>query len=234
MLKRLFSKDKHFYNLFHSLLGITPSNIELYKLALIHRSASITLPDGSLINNERMEFLGDAVLEAVCSEILFVEFPEMTEGDLTQLRSKIVSRESLNNIASQIGIHNHIIATPQTIPTNRQNLAGDALEAILGALFLDKGYNTTSRITYSIIQKYIDLETIAFTEQDFKSRVLEWAQKTKEPIAFNTTTAPEHTDRNPAFTTTLTLENQIVGTGTARSKKQSEQLAAKQFFDTLS
>lgn len=233
MFKRLFSKDKHFYSLFHTLLGITPSNIELYKLALVHRSASVTLPDGSAINNERLEYLGDAVLEAISSEILFVEFPAMAEGELTQLRSKIVSRESLNNLAFVMGLHNHIIATPQTIPTNRQNLAGDALEAIIGALFLDKGYNTTSRVVYSLLQKHIDLDTIAFTEQDFKSRVLEWAQKNKSNIAFHTANATEHTDRNPAFITNLTFNEQIVGTGKGRSKKQSEQLAAKQFFETI-
>ena len=104
-LRRRFGKDSNFYAAIDDMFGFIPHNIELYKLALIHKSASILLEDGSHINNERLEFLGDAVIESITSDYLFIEFPEKDEGFMTQLRSKIVSRQSLNRIASKLGLY---------------------------------------------------------------------------------------------------------------------------------
>ena len=109
-LRRRFGRDKAFYVAIDDMFGFMPHNIELYKLALIHKSASVELDDGSHINNERLEFLGDAVIESITSDFLFIEFPDRDEGFMTQLRSKIVSRQSLNRIASEIGLDRHVIS----------------------------------------------------------------------------------------------------------------------------
>ena len=109
-LRRKYGVDKHFYAAIDDMFGFIPNNIELYKVALIHKSASVELEDGSHINNERLEFLGDAVIESVTSDYLFIEFPDRDEGFLTQVRSKMVSRQSLNRIASALGLDKHVIS----------------------------------------------------------------------------------------------------------------------------
>ena len=116
-VRRNYGQDKEYYRIIDELFGFVPHNIELYKLALIHKSASLVLADGRQINNERLEFLGDAVIEAVTSDYLYIEFPDRQEGFLTQLRSKIVSRQSLNTIARTIGLDRYVIATRPEAPT---------------------------------------------------------------------------------------------------------------------
>lgn len=231
--KRHYSKDRHFYKLFYRTLGITPSNIDLYKLALIHRSASVVLDDGSAINNERLEFLGDAVLGAIAASLAFINFPDMPEGILTQIRSKIVNRESMNSLAKKLMLHQEAIVSPPSIIMHQQNILGDAMEALIGAIYLDKGYDQTCKIMFKLIQDQMDLEHLLVTERDFKSRVLEWAQKQHTTIQFVTTNAPNHTEKSPLFQTTLIVDNQQKGFGTGRNKKLSEQQAARQLFESL-
>ena len=120
-VRRNYGQDKEYYRIIDELFGFVPHNIELYKLALIHKSASLVLADGRQINNERLEFLGDAVIEAVTSDYLYIEFPDRQEGFLTQLRSKIVSRQSLNTIARTIGLDRYVIANP-TGSTNQKHI----------------------------------------------------------------------------------------------------------------
>ena len=144
------SRDKAYYKALDEIFGVCPNNIELYKLALIHRSASLFLDDGTPINNERLEFLGDAVLESIVSDYLFIEFPEQNEGFLTKLRSRIVSRASLNKLAVRIGLDRHII-TQGNYSSQQKNLYGDALEAMVGALYLDKGYDFTNRCSSDLL-----------------------------------------------------------------------------------
>ena len=127
--RRRFGADKHYYAMVDDLFGFIPNNIELYKLALIHKSASVLLPDGRSINNERLEYLGDAVIEAVTSDYLFIEFPDRDEGFLTQLRSKIVSRQSLNGLAEQLGLDRHLILN-QAPGVTQKHIYGDAFEAV--------------------------------------------------------------------------------------------------------
>ena len=117
-VRRNYGQDKEYYRIIDELFGFVPHNIELYKLALIHKSASLVLADGRQINNERLEFLGDAVIEAVTSDYLYIEFPARQEGFLTQLRSKIVSRQSLNTIARTIGLDRYVIARPEAPTRN--------------------------------------------------------------------------------------------------------------------
>ena len=132
-VRRNYGQDKEYYRIIDELFGFVPHNIELYKLALIHKSASLVLADGRQINNERLEFLGDAVIEAVTSDYLYIEFPDRQEGFLTQLRSKIVSRQSLNTIARTIGLDRYVIAHP-TGSTHQKPIDGDAVEAMIGAI----------------------------------------------------------------------------------------------------
>ena len=148
-LRRNFGRDKAYYRIIDDMFGFIPNNIELYKLALIHKSASLVLADGRQINNERLEFLGDAVIEAVTSDYLYIEFPDRQEGFLTQLRSKIVSRQSLNTIARTIGLDRYVIANP-TGSTNQKHIYGDAFEAMIGAIYLDQGYEFANRLLITI------------------------------------------------------------------------------------
>ncbi|MDE5706996.1 MAG: ribonuclease III, partial [Alistipes sp.] len=144
-VRRNCGQDREYFRIIDDLFGFVPHNIELYKLALIHKSASLVLPDGRHINNERLEFLGDAVIEAVTSDYLYIEFPDEQEGFLTQLRSKIVSRQSLNAIARTIGLYRYVISN-STGGANLKHIYGDAFEAMIGAIYLDQGYEFVNRL----------------------------------------------------------------------------------------
>lgn len=222
-----FGPDKAFYRAVKSLFGIQANNIELYKLALIHRSASLLLEDGTPINNERLEFLGDAVMEAIVSDYLFIEYPEKDEGFLTQLRSKLVSRATLNDLAVRIGLDQHIIAQGGAT-INQKHLFGDALEAMIGAIYLDKGYEYTNRLLIDrIIRQYIDLKQITRTETDFKSRLIEWSQKLKRGLEFITVPSVRHSSHSPHFQCVVLLDGQPSGEGEGDSKKTAEQAASR-------
>ena len=147
--RRNYGEDKMFYRAIDDMFGFIPHNIELYKLALIHKSASITLNNGQHINNERLEFLGDAVIETVTSDYLFIEHPDKNEGFLTQMRSKIVSRQSLNAVAKRIGLDAHVI-TNSTNNSSQKHIYGDAFEAMMGAIYLDQGYNFVNRLLFAV------------------------------------------------------------------------------------
>lgn len=234
--KRNFDTDKYYYRLLYRLFGVTARNIDVYKLALIHKSASIIDEDqGMSLNNERLEFLGDAVIETVVSEFLFIDYPHMNEGEMTKLRSRIVSRESLNQLAINLGLNDEVIALPSSHNTHNQNLYGDALEALVGALYLDQGYNRTNRVLIDrILDKNIDVYQMTQTEHDFKSRIIEWAQKHRKKIEFSTSDARDYSESNPNFETILrVIGGENLGYGSGHSKKESEQRAAKQAYENL-
>jgi ribonuclease-3 len=224
--KRRFGADCHYYALIDDLFGFLPHNIELYKLALVHKSASVKLDDGSLINNERLEYLGDAVIEAVTSDYLFIEFPDRDEGFLTQLRSKIVSRQSLNHLAEQLGLDKHLISN--YVPgVTQKHIYGDAFEAMMGAIYLDQGYDVVNRLLINrIYYNLLDLESLTVEETDFKSRLIEWCQKNRYPIAFRTEHDKSYLPNHPVFYTTILINGMEVGHGAGESKKAAEQHAA--------
>ena len=189
------SRDKAYYKALDEIFGVCPNNIELYKLALIHRSASLFLDDGTPINNERLEFLGDAVLESIVSDV-------------------------------RIGLDRHII-TQGNYSSQQKNLYGDALEAMVGALYLDKGYDFTNRLIINhLLNRYIDLVDMTEQETDFKSRLIEWSQKNKRALSFDTVPSPLYTQKIPHFHTSVSIDGQPAGTGEGHSKKSSEQKAA--------
>ncbi len=231
--KRRASGDRKYYALLKALFGFTPHNIELYKLALVHRSASVVLDDGTPINNERLEFLGDAILESIVSDFLFIEFPNKNEGFLTQMRSKIVSRVSLNEIALHIGLDKHIIVQYSNNHIQK-HLYGDALEAMIGAMYLDKGYDFVNRLVINnILRKNVNLHKMMQEENDYKSRLIEWCQKHRSELIFSTHPSPRSNDHHPSFVCTTAVDGLALGEGEGASKKEAEQMAAQQALSAL-
>lgn len=215
-----------FYRAIDDMFGFIPNNIELYKLALIHKSASVTLDNGQHINNERLEFLGDAVIESVSSDYLFIEFPDKNEGFLTQLRSKMVSRQALNGVARRIGLDDHVI-TNSTNNSIQKHIYGDAFEAMMGAIYLDQGYDFVNRLLINkIFARYMKLETLLESETDFKSRLIEWSQKNHHTIQFITSYDKSSSSAHPYFYSKVMIDNIEVGYGVGESKKEAEQRAA--------
>ena len=224
---RLFRfKNKEPYLSLYKILGFYPDNIKLYEQAFIHRSISPT-QYGKSNNNERLEFLGDAVLDAIIADIVYKRFPNKREGFLTNTRSKIVQRDSLNNIALALGIDKKVSSMPYAT-THHKYMYGNALEALIGAIYLDQGYRRCCKfVEESIINKHLSLEKLASREVNFKSRLLEWSQKTKLNIQFELIETFTDVDGNPVFQTSVSVEGTPLGIGIGSTKKESQQLAAK-------
>lgn len=232
-LKRNFGVDKEYYRFIDDMFGFIPNNIELYKVALIHKSASQSV-SGHHINNERLEYLGDAVIESVTSDYLFIEYPDRDEGFLTQMRSKIVSRQSLNEVAHKIGLDKYLICYGE-VSVPQKHIYGDAFEAMIGAIYLDKGYDFVNRLLINhIFAKYLDLDELCGSERDFKSRLVEWCQKNRHNVVFRTRKGNHSRHEAPVFYTTVLIDNIEVGHGTGDSKKSAEQSAAASASHTFS
>ena len=183
-LKSLFSPEKKLFISIKNIFGFYPGNIHLYKLAFRHKSATIKKINGLKINNERLEYLGDAILSAVVADYLFRRYPYKNEGFLTEMRSKIVSRNSLNKLSRRLGLQ-QLILSASSRPSNSKSAGGDAFEAFIGALYLDKGYSFTHRIIIRrIIEIQFDMEQLVEMELSYKSRMIEWAQKEKVSMQF--------------------------------------------------
>ena len=224
---RLFKlKNKEPYLSLYSILGFYPNDLQLYEQAFIHRSISPT-EYGKRNNNERLEFLGDAILDAVIADIVYKHFPNKREGFLTNTRSKIVQRESLNNIALALGIDKKVTSLPYAT-THHKYMYGNALEALIGAIYLDQGYRRCCRfVEERIINKHISLDKLASREVNFKSRLLEWGQKTKLHVEFELMETFTDEEGNSIFQTSVLLEGTSLGIGRGSTKKESQQLAAK-------
>lgn len=210
------------------LLGFRPNKIDLYELALIHRSASIPCQNGISMNNERLEFLGDAILGSIIADMLYKYFPNKNEGFLTQVRSKIVSRESLNRLALAIGLDKQVMSNVSL--NNNKHIYGDAFEALVGAIFLDQGYAVTKVfIEDKIFRKYINIEKVVRVETNFKSKLIEWAQKNKREVVFDThENGLDDVQKLPVFLSEVEVDGTVLGRGLGASKKESQQMAAKE------
>ena len=219
-------RHKEPYVLYRKLLGFYPTDIHLYEQACLHRSSSIC-EQGRRINNERLEFLGDAILDAIVADILFNKFKTSKEGFLTNTRAKIVKRESLNEIAVKLGLDNFITYSMRTSSHNNY-MFGNAFEALIGAIYLDKGYRYCKKFVETrIIDPYIDLEKISKEEFNFKSRLIEWGQKHKVDIEFALIETIVDQDNNPVFQSQALLGGISGGIGIGYSKKESQQNAAR-------
>ena len=225
-IRLFFRKDKEPYLCFYKMLGFYPRNIEIYQQALLHKSSSIKAGKGRLLNNERLEFLGDAILDAIVADIVYKKFEGKREGFLTNTRSKIVQRETLNRVAVEIGLDKLIKYTTRQSSHNSY-MCGNAFEALIGAIYLDRGYRACKKFMEErIINQYLNLEKISRKEVNFKSKLIEWSQKNKFCVEFNLIEQSLDSDQNPIFETQITVENIPAGTGKGYSKKESQQEAA--------
>jgi len=210
------------------ILGFNPKNLSLYEAAFIHRSATFVMPDGKKINNERLEYLGDAVIDAILSEYLFERYPNASEGFLTKIRARIVNRDELNHISVSMGF-NEILVNNVYSGGCVKNLYGDALEAFMGALFMDCGYKRTKKFFIDrILKKFIDLDEIVKTDSDFKSLIYEWGQKHKTNLTFECDEEYNSAQKQSVFSSVLYVDKQEYGKGIGMSKKEAEQEASKQ------
>jgi ribonuclease-3 len=216
------------------LLEFHPLNLRLYEMAFIHRSATFTLPDGTRINNERLEYLGDAIIESILSDYLFHLYPEASEGFLTKTRSRIVKRETLNQLGMSMKLDKLIVSNLSASDTPR-NLYGNVLEALTGALFIDLGYDRTRRFFIEkVLKKHLNLHEVLASETDFKSLILEYCQKNrlKSNFIFRERTGQDNT--HPVFTVDLEINNETVARGEGSSKKEAEQEASLIAWNTIS
>ena len=226
-IRLLFRKDKESYFCFYKILGFYHRNIQLYQQALLHKSTSIRSEKGRPLNNERLEFLGDAILDAIVGDIVYKHFEGRREGFLTNTRSKIVQRETLNKLAVEIGL-DKLVKYSTRSSSHNSYMYGNAFEAFIGAIYLDQGYERCKRfMEEKIFNNYIDLDKMSRKEVNFKSKLIEWSQKSKVEVSFELIEQFLDEDYNPMFHTEIRIEGISAGKGTGYSKKESQQNAAQ-------
>jgi ribonuclease-3 len=211
------------------LTGVSPSNLQLYHTAFRHSSIS----ENDYDSNERLEFLGDAILSAVVADYLYKKFPYKAEGYLTDIRSKMVSRSQLNVIAHKMGVDELMTYNDADALLNKKSLAGNALEAVVGAVFIDKGFiRAKDFILKKIVKPYLDIEEIEISEFNYKSKLLEWSQKNGRNLHY----AVKHHSRSrhrTLYKVAAVIDGVEYGHGEDTNKKNAEKLAAKHTFEAL-
>jgi len=226
------SSDRHLYNSIKNIFGFYPGNIFLYKLAFLHRSAGSEILQGVRLNNERLEFLGDAILDAITADYLFKTFPLKDEGFLTEMRSKIVSRAQLNKLSMKLGMEK-LIQLDQNSSNQYRSMQGDAFEALIGAIYLDKGYDFTKKVLVErIIKHYYNIDELISQEVNFKSRMIEWAQKEKKRIAFQVL-QETGSGFKKQYIVELLIDDNPLSQGQDFSIKGAEQLASEKAWIKL-
>lgn len=231
---KLFSSDrKEFYLFLKELLGFYPQNLKLYDLAFVHKSASTIDSRGNFVNNERLEYLGDAILGAIIADFLYNRFPQEDEGFLTKTRSKLVNRTFLTKLTFDMGL-NVFIDSNTTKNIDKSHIYGDALEALIGAIYLDKDYKSAKYfVTKRILSGFVDLSEIENEDSNFKSQLIEWSQKNKKDVRFETTEETNEKSRQPKFIAVVEIDNKQTGKGTGTSKKEAHQNAARETLKKL-
>lgn len=207
------------------MLGFLPRKTSLYQLAFLPKSANLNKAGN--INNERLEYLGDAILDAIVADYLYQRFPDGDEGFMTKLRSRIVKRKTLDSLARQLNIPSMI--RQGILPGNKsKHLYGNTLEALVGAIYLDRGYAKARKFfVKKIMKRHIDLVQLAKKDPDYKSRIIEWAQKNRVEVVFESKEEHSSRQKSPAFVSSILLNGEKHGTGHGSSKKDAEQQAAK-------
>lgn len=231
MISRLFNRarnpeERRVRAWCRKTLGLTPNDIALYRQALRHVSA---VPDDrpDLPDNERLEFLGDAILDAIIGDLLFAAYPDKGEGFLTRMRSKLVSRTQLNTLAKHIQIEK--VMESNVARSHESSVPGNALEALIGALFLDKGFDRTRKVVVKLLTTYFDLKEIEKEDRDGKSRLLEWGQKRRKKVEF-VVREEGGSGRGKHYVAEVRINGEVRGTGHGASKKVAEQDAAQSAF----
>ena len=231
MLSELFSKIRLFtlwgkkpYFLLYKVLGFIPDNINIYIEALSHGSANVSRKSGEKINNERLEFLGDTILDSIISDILYRKYPNEREGFLSNMRASIVQRKSLNHIAQEMNIRD-ILSIAGDISLEHNHIGGNALEALVGAIYIDKGYSTCYKfVNEKIITPFVDLEKLAITEENYKSRLMEWGQKNRADIDYICLTAIPKAGTIMFSNLKFTLKAYLADEGKVSQKKRHNKM----------
>ena len=233
-IKLPFRKEKELFSALYDILGFYPHDISVYKQALLHKSAGQKNEKGRPINNERLEFLGDAVLDCVVGDIVFRHFQGKREGFLTNTRSKLVSRSTLGKLAQEMGIAQLIKSTGHSTSHNSY-MNGNAFEALVGAVYLDRGYDACMHFMEKrILSQVINIDKVAYKEVNFKSKLLEWSQKNRVKMEFRELEQSKDANTgSPVFTTQVFLEGIEGCKGTGFSKKESHQQASKETLQRL-
>lgn len=228
-----FRKEKELYSSLYDIIGFYPHDISYYKLALMHKSVMRRNAKGKPVNNERLEFLGDAILDAIVGDIVYQHFPGKREGFLTNTRSKLVQRDTLNKLAQEMGINQLILSSGHTSSHNSY-MGGNAFEALVGAIYLDQGYNACMRfMNKRILAQMINIDKVAYKEVNFKSKLIEWSQKNKVRLTYEQVLQEKDKNGNPIFEFKVVLEGVEGCAGRGFSKKESQQLASKLTLDKL-
>ncbi len=217
-----------------NIFGYSPKNVSIYKLAFKHKSAAVTINNGFRHCNERLEYLGDAVLGSVVADFLFKKFPFKDEGFLTEMRSRIVSRSNLNMLSRKMGLDQLVEAGKDGNSTG-SSIMGDAFEALIGAIYLDKGYVFTKNIIVrKIIQTHLDVDALMAHDINFKSKIIEWAQKEKKAVSFNLVGESDNRKKGKLYTIELVIDAQVLGRAQDFSIKKAEQSASRQAWERIS
>ena len=227
------ASEKELREAIKNIFGYQPGNIALYRLAFKHKSMATAMTNGFRHSNERLEYLGDAVLGSVVADFLFKKFPFRDEGFLTEMRSRIVSRSNLNGLSRKLGIDRLVEASKDNNITH-SSILGDAFEAFVGAVYLDKGYRFTRTLLINqVIQTHLDIDELLATEINFKSKIIEWAQKEKKSAEFHLVEELDNGKKNKLYMVSLVIEGQEMGQGKDYSIKKAEQHAARQAWETM-
>ncbi|MCU4157909.1 ribonuclease III [Carboxylicivirga sp. A043] len=231
---KLFSLRRgKFYSFIKKVTGIIPGDISIYKQAFIHKSAMIKGKDRRFVNNERLEYLGDAMLGAIVANVLYNRFPNKNEGFLTKTRSRIVNRSLLNDIALKMGLGDWVNAQSK-IDISQTSILGDALEALIGAVYVDKGYEVCEKFVLNqIVLEYVDLKQVAKKDSNYKSLLIEWGQKHKQSVHFITEEKHISEGAAPTFIARAAVEGEVIGQGEGFSKKEAQQNAARNTLKEL-
>ncbi|RLD20954.1 MAG: ribonuclease III [Bacteroidetes bacterium] len=213
-----------------SIIGFTPANLPIFRLAFHHKSSS-TDKTSPLRSNERLEFLGDAVLSTIVAEYLFKKYPNGSEGFLTKMRSKIVKRSTLNQIADDMGLD--VILREYNETRLSDSMKGNALEALIGAIYLERGYNGTKQIVIGrILRNHINIHELEQQDDNYKSQLLEWCQKTGRDVDYRMKQKYKF-DKRDRFKIAVAVNGDEVATAEAFSKKSAEQLASQRALKIL-
>lgn len=233
LIRLPFRKERELYVSIHDIIGLYPRNISYYKVALMHKSVMHRNEKGKPVNNERLEFLGDAILDAVVGDIVFDHFPGKREGFLTNTRSKLVQRDTLNKLAQEMGIDQLLLSSGHSFSHNSY-LGGNAFEALVGALYLDRGYDACMRFMKKrILSRMINIDKVAYKEVNFKSKLIEWSQKNRVKLNFEMLSQNRDKSGSPVFAYKVVIEGVAGCSGKGFSKKESQQLASKLTLEKL-
>lgn len=229
ILNSRFKGNRNFFMQLTKILDYKPKHINIYKTAFTHRSMNIKDSEGNAINYERLEFMGDAMLSAVIASHLYQEVPSGDEGYLTKMRSKIVSREHLNELGKELNL---ISLVESKIPAGQfgDNIHGNLFEALIGAIFLDKGYKYCEKFIFKrVVIPYVDIETLEGKVISYKSLLIEWCQKEKKTFDYNVYEDTGNDDVRH-FSVKLSIDQKVIAKARATSKKKAEEKASKRAF----